>query len=303
MEAIFQTLTSSQAFWVFIAIFTGVALIMCAVGFKKFVWFLSVGYGLAVVGLGIGYLVTGFVSGYWDIILIVQCILLMIYGGRLSLFLLIREIKNATYRKVLKEATNEDKPMPFFLKFFIWVICAFLYVMQTSPIFSRIFNNQLWIPNGSGDYHTYVLPIIGIVISIIGIIIESVADKQKSNQKKINPNMVATKGLYKMVRCPNYFGEILFWTGIFVGSVTTLKTPGQWILASLGYVCIVYIMINGSQRLDRRQEKNYGEKEEYRNYADHTPLIFPLLPIYHIGAYKVEDVEAKKQKRNKKEKK
>ena len=52
MEAIFQTLTSSQAFWVFIAIFTGVALLMCAVGFKKFVWFLSVGYGLAVVGLG-----------------------------------------------------------------------------------------------------------------------------------------------------------------------------------------------------------------------------------------------------------
>ena len=228
---------------------------------------------------------------------------LMIYGGRLSLFLLIREIKNATYRKVLKEATNEDKPMPFFLKFFIWIICAFLYVMQTSPIFSRIFNNQLWIPNGSGDWHTYVLPIIGIVISIIGIIIESVADKQKSNQKKINPNMVATKGLYKMVRCPNYFGEILFWTGIFVGSVTTLKTPGQWIFASLGYVCIVYIMINGSQRLDRRQEKNYGEKEEYRNSADHTPLIFPLLPIYHIGAYKVEDVETKKQKRNKKEKK
>ena len=83
--------------------------------------------------------------------------------------------------------------MPFFLKFFIWVICAFLYVMQTSPIFSRIFNNQLWIPNGSGDYHTYVLPIIGIVISIIGIIIESVADKQKSNQKKINPNMVPLK--------------------------------------------------------------------------------------------------------------
>ena len=35
MEAIFQTLTSSQAFWVFIAIFTGVALLMCAVDLKN----------------------------------------------------------------------------------------------------------------------------------------------------------------------------------------------------------------------------------------------------------------------------
>ena len=45
-------------------------------------------------------------------------------------------------------------------------------------------------------------------------------------------------------------------------------------------------MIYGAQRLDRRQEKANGHKEEYRAYADHTPLIIPFIPVSHIGAYK-----------------
>lgn len=294
-------------YWAMIGIFTAVSALCCCFGFKKFVWFLSVGYGAAVLGLGISYAVTGLVTGHWDVILLVQCVLLMIYGFRLAGFLLIRELKNANYKKVLKEATKEDeKPMPFFVKFTIWVLCAFLYVMQTSPIFARMFNhNHLWWPtNFPGDWTSYVLPIIGIVISIVGIVLEALADKQKSAQKKENPHMVATKGLYKMVRCPNYFGEILFWTGIFVGSLTCMDIWYQWVLAVFGYICIVYIMINGAQRLDKRQERNYGSKEEYRAYADHTPLIFPLLPIYHLGDYKGEhDAEKAAKKAAKKAKK
>ena len=116
-------------------------------------------------------------------------------------------------------------------------------------------------------------------------------------QKKENPKMVATKGLYRMVRCPNYLGEILFWTGVYVGAVTIYNSWWQWVIAALSWVCIVYIMINGAQRLDKRQEKNYGTSEEYRAYADHTPLIFPLIPVSHIGIYKVEDVKAAEEKK------
>ena len=95
--------------------------------------------------------------------------------------------------------------------------------------------------------------------------------------------MVAMKGLYKMCRCPNYLGEILFWTGVFVSGVTAYKTVGQWITAVLAYICIVYIMFNGAQRLEKRQMARYGENEEYNAYADKTPIIIPLLPIYHLN--------------------
>ena len=278
--------------WIFLA----VSALCCAIGFKKFVWFLSIGYGFSVIGLGIAYLVYALVSGNFDLILCVQTILLVAYGFRLSGFLLVRELKNASYRKVLKEEIKADeKKMPVFVKAAIWVSVTLLYFAQTSPVFYRASNGCVW---GFGEpfcFKSVVLPIIGIVISIIGLVLESLADAQKTAQKKENPNMVATKKLYKFVRCPNYFGEILFWTGMFVGSVTCLTGVWQWIVVILGYILIVYVMINGAQRLDRRQEKNYGDKKEYRAYADHTPLIIPFIPVYHIGKYKEEVKEEKKE--------
>ena len=138
----------------------------------------------------------------------------------------------------------------------------------------------------NGDGGELVLPLIGVVISAIGIFLEATADKQKSEQKAKRPDMVATEGLFKMVRCPNYFGEITFWTGVFIGGISTYAGVGQWLFAIIGYVAIVYIMINGAQRLDRRQEKANGHKPEYRAYADSTPLIVPFIPVSHIGSYK-----------------
>ena len=173
--------------------------------------------------------------------------------------------------------TAGDKPMPIFVKVAIWLFAAALYVVQTSPVFFRIMN---------GDGGEVLFPLIGVIISAIGIVIEATADKQKSEQKAKRPDMVATEGLFKMVRCPNYFGEITFWTGVFVSGFTTYRGIGQWLFGIIGYVAIFYIMINGAQRLDRRQEKANGHKEEYRAYADHTPLIIPFIPVSHIGAYK-----------------
>lgn len=177
-------------------IFAIVSAALCAIGFYKYVYFLSVGYGLSVAGLGVAYFVVLAVNGYdWNFVTFLQCILFVIYGARLSGFLIAREVKNLSYRKVLKEATKEgEKPMPFFVKFAIWVCVAVLYIAQTCPVFFRGYN-------GLGGEIT--LPLIGVIISALGVILEAASDSQKSAQKAVNPNMVATKGLFKMVRCPN----------------------------------------------------------------------------------------------------
>jgi steroid 5-alpha reductase family enzyme len=39
--------------------------------------------------------------------------------------------------------------------------------------------------------------------------------------------MVATQGLDKLCRCPNYLGEIIFWTGVFIAGITAYATVGQ----------------------------------------------------------------------------
>ena len=265
--------------WGLLGILLGVCALMCAVGFYKFVYFLSIGYGFAVAGGGIAvlvmYLINPTATPWW--IMVIACALFIAYGVRLSGFLLIRELKNVTFKKtdVAKEtlAKNGEKKMPIFVLATIWVSVAVLYTAQVSPMLFRFDNNCT----------DYIVPVIGFVISLFGLILESVADKQKSAQKKLRSDMVATKGLYRICRCPNYLGEIIFWTGVFVSGITAYATVGQWITAVLAYVCIVYIMFNGAQRLEKRQMARYGANEEYNNYANKTPIIIPLLPIYHLN--------------------
>ncbi len=246
--------------------------VLCAVGFYKFVYFLSIGYGFAIAG---GAIVIGIL--FWNSLLPVHFLLLALfvaYGARLSGFLLVREIKNAVYRKTLAEATKVEKPMPIFVLAFIWVFVSILYTAQLSPVFYRLYN-------GSQDQ---LLPLIGAVISLGGLILEAVADKQKSAQKAVDPNMVATKGLYRIVRCPNYLGEITFWTGMTVGALNALSGAGQWIMAILAWVAIVYIMFNGAQRLEKRQTERYGNDPAYQAYVKKTPIILPLVPLYSLAA-------------------
>lgn len=272
--------------WTLLLILFAVCAVLCAVGFYKFVYFLSIGYGFAVCGGGIAvlimYLISPSQTPLW--LMLAETVLFVIYGVRLSGFLLVRELKSISYKKtdVAKStlAKNGEKKMPFFVLFTIWISVAVLYVMQVSPMLFRYVNESTDV----------ILPIIGFAVSIFGIILESVADSQKSAQKKENPDMVATKGLYKIVRCPNYFGEIIFWTGVFVSGITTYSTIGQWITAVLAYVCIVFIMFNGAQRLEKRQLGRYGNNEEYTEYANKTPIILPLIPIYHLNKIPSKEV-------------
>ena len=268
--------------WDLLGILLIVCAVACAVGFYKFVYFLSIGYGFAVAAGGIATLIMYFVNPsatpLW--IMLAQCVLFVCYGIRLSGFLLVRELKSLTFRKtdVAKDTLNKnsEKKMPVFVLATIWVSVAILYTAQVSPMLFRY-------TNASVDA---IVPVIGFAVSVFGLVLESIADNQKSAQKKERPDMVATRGLYKICRCPNYLGEILFWTGVFVSGITAYLSAGQWITAVAAYVCIVFIMFNGAQRLEKRQMARYGDNEEYNAYANKTPIIIPLLPVYHLNRKK-----------------
>ena len=243
----------------------------CAVGFIKYVYFLSIGYGFAIAAGGVATAII--FGGKLDWVAVLQMLLFIAYGARLSGFLLVRELKSATFNKAMKSVMKPEKPMPIFVSVTIWVCVAILYTMQVCPMFYRLYN-------GTADV---VFPVIGAVISIAGLALESLADKQKSEQKQKNPAMVATEGLYKIVRCPNYLGEIIFWTGVLVGAFGSLQGAGQWAMAVIAWVLIVYIMFNGAQRLEKRQMQRYGNDKTYNDYADKTPIIIPFVPLYHLN--------------------
>ena len=126
---------------------------------------------------------------------------------------------------------------------------------------------------------------VGIGLAAVGILMEIIADAHKSIAKKKNPGRFVTTGLYKIVRCPNYLGEILLWTGVFVSGISVCNSVWQWVITSVGYIGILYVMFSGARRLEIRQDKNYGNDPEYQKYVSKTPILIPLIPLYSVKKY------------------
>ena len=257
-------------FWVIFA----VALLFSACGFKKYVWFISIGYGFSVAAIGAALLLLfrgGLTGGT-----AAACVLFIGYGCRLGGYLAFRERKSSTYNAKMKTEIKSGDGMKFVAKASIWLSAALLYACETSPVLFRL-------ENGAG---TDTPLLVGLCISVCGLIVESAADLQKNAAKKVNPRRFVDTGLYRIVRCPNYFGEMLFWTGVFVGGVNVLHGVWQWVAALCGYLGIIYVMFGGARRLEMRQNRTYGSDPGYQAYVKKTPIMVPLIPLYSVEKYK-----------------
>ena len=151
-----------------------------------------------------------------------------------------------------------------------------LYVLMVSPVLYRL-------ANGTG---MDAWCIVGAVMMVGGALLESLSDLQKNAAKKKNASRFCDTGLFTIVRCPNYLGELLLWTGVFLSGVSVYNGLWQWVFAAVGYLAIVYIMFSGARRLEIRQNRRYGEDPEYQAYAKKTPILLPLIPLYSVEKYK-----------------
>lgn len=281
-----------ESFGIGFLILIGIALVVSSVGFYKYVYFISLGYGFSVAVMGVAMFVMSMDALSFGTV--AMSLLFLIYGCRLGGYLLIREIKSASYRDTMKKEIKDGSSMKMVAKISIWVSCALLYALQVSPLLFRIeyFDRLVETKENLAKLgntllvDTDVVSLVGAVIMALGIILESAADVQKSKAKKVNPTRFCDSGLYKIVRCPNYLGEVLFWTGVFVSGVNIYASVWQWVAAAFGYVCIVYIMFGGARRLELRQNRNYGDDPEYQAYVKKTPILIPLVPLYSVAEYK-----------------
>ncbi len=281
-----------ESFGIGFLILIAIALVVSSVGFYKYVYFISLGYGFSVAVMGVAMFVMSMDA--LSIGTVAMSLLFLIYGCRLGGYLLIREIKSASYRDTMKREIKDGSSMKMIAKVSIWLSCALLYALQVSPLLFRIdyFDRLVETKDNVAKIgnillvDTDVVSLIGAVIMALGIILESAADVQKSKAKKKNPARFCDSGLYKIVRCPNYLGEVLFWTGVFVSGLNIYASAWQWVAAAFGYICIVYIMFGGARRLELRQNRNYGDDPEYQEYVKKTPILIPLIPLYSVAKYK-----------------
>ena len=255
--------------WLFLA-----AMAISSIGFKNYVWFISIGYGLSIAGEGLLMMIL-----YGQALTpgtLVCCLLFILYGLRLGGYLAFREIKSSSYKKNMTGEIKDGKTVPFGVKVAIWVTCALLYVTQVSGVFYRLHN-------GAG---TNLWTWIGAAVMFFGLALETAADIQKNAAKKINPKRFVDTGLYRIVRCPNYLGEMIFWTGVLLVAIGGATHWGQWAVILTGYVGIIFVMFSGARRLELRQDKNSGDDPEYQKYVTTVPILLPFIPLYSVKKHK-----------------
>lgn len=191
--------------------------------------------------------------------------LCLIWAVRLGSFL---------YKRIHTAGKDDrfDSIKPNALRFFnTWTLQAVWVVLTSAPVIIAITSNNR---KGIG-----VVAIVGLVIWLIGFLIEVIADGQKSAFKKdaSNQGKFISTGLWSRSRHPNYFGEIMLWFGATIVAVPVLQ-GWQWIaLISPLFVYFLLTKISGIPMLEAKADKKWGGQADYVDYKSNTPVLVPKL--------------------------
>jgi steroid 5-alpha reductase family enzyme len=116
---------------------------------------------------------------------------------------------------------------------------------------------------------------LGLGLFIFGFSTEVIADKQKTAFRSIpeNRDKFITTGLWAKSRHPNFFGEIVLWTGIAVMSFSSLTGFQYLTLISPVFTYFLLVYVSGVRMLEARADKKWGDNEEYIRYKTDTPVL------------------------------
>lgn len=190
---------------------------------------------------------------------------LLVYGLRLSLYLYLRDI--CYWREPITDISLH-RLYRVLLAFFI----SMLYACMSMPLLSVL--------RVKG---TSRLAWVGIYFAWAGAVVEACADAHKHIAKRGKPQRTfqgPTRGMYAIVRHPNYFGEIVFWCGVWLAGVPSAfrsDNPEGRICSTLGICLLVWIMEGATERLERKQNEVYRMQKKYKLWRNRVTS--PLYPF------------------------
>jgi steroid 5-alpha reductase family enzyme len=109
----------------------------------------------------------------------------------------------------------------------------------------------------------------------VGLVVESLADWQLARFKgdPANAGKVLDRGLWRVSRHPNYFGEFVLWWGIF--AVALAQGAPAWTGVGPLVISFLLMKVSGVPLLESRLKKT---RPEYADYVRRTPAFFPGRP-------------------------
>ena len=195
-------------------------------------------------------------------IILASCVLL--WTIRLSFFLF-RRVK-----RVGKDVRFDNLKFSFSKFLLAWMtqgLWVFICLFPILVVFSSPTNNDIM-------YLT-----IGGLLYLFGLLIEIIADHQKTIHNKLNNKKreFISSGLWSKSRHPNYFGEFLIWTGITIICFPVFS--GFKYLALITPIFIYFLLnhISGVNLLEERAKEKWGNNPEYVKYLKTTPKFFPKI--------------------------
>lgn len=194
------------------------------------------------------------------------CAMIAIWAARLGSFLFWRIKKDGQDKRFVVMKTQ------FFWFLMTWTLGG-LWVLVTMAAGLAAMTSDASIPLGPMAY-------LGIALWVAGMLIEVVADSQKTQFRKVpeNRDRYITTGLWAWSRHPNYFGEITLWLGL---ALVALPVLSGWQLATMISPIFVYVLltkISGIPLLERMAKKKWGSEPEFIIYTEGTPALILRKP-------------------------
>lgn len=192
--------------------------------------------------------------------------MVLLWSSRLAIFLFRRISKAGKDSRFDEIKTN---PARFLMA---WTVQG-LWVLLTAAA-------ALAVITGGNPQPIGWVGALGFAIWLLGFGIEVVADRQKSAFKAddANDGDFIDTGLWAWSRHPNYFGEILLWTGMAILAIPVL-TGWQYVtLISPVFVAFLLIKVSGIPLLEKKADERWGGQDDYERYKDRVPVLVPKPP-------------------------
>ena len=202
-------------------------------------------------------------SGEVDLRKMIVCLLVLLWGLRLSFHLLIRNSgKGEDFRYKAWRDT---------WKFF--VLRSFFQIFMLQGVFMLIVSAPIWFINFSKGGMLGPWDSLGLVIFGAGFMVETIGDYQLAEFKKdpANNGKIITTGLWSVTRHPNYFGEALVWWGI---SCYALSFQHGWVtLISPVAITLLLRFVSGVPMLEKKHESRPGWEAYKAKTAAFVPFV------------------------------
>jgi steroid 5-alpha reductase family enzyme len=194
------------------------------------------------------------------------CVMIALWAARLGSFLFMRVKKAGQDRRF-----NEIKTR-FWRFMFTWTLGgAWVFITMAAGLAAATSLEQA--PIGTLFY-------LGGGLWLVGFAIEIIADSQKTKFRSDPANSEAfiSTGLWKYSRHPNYFGEIVLWTGI---AAMALPVLSGWQLATMIspiFVVLLLTKVSGIPMLEKSALARWGSDPDYQEYVAKTAVLVPSPP-------------------------